>query len=252
MFVEAQYRVLRRFFPGSTRPNDETTYDSKSKLATLLGEQFFDAIRDKVVLDFGCGEGAEAVEMASKGARQVFGLDIRNDVLNTAREKAATAGVDGRCLFGTSFGDLLADAIVSLDAFEHFDDPGAVLRQMDSLLKPDGEVFVSFGRPWYHPLGGHGFSVFPWSHLIFSETAQLRWRSDFKSDGATRFHEVAGGLNQMTIRRFEDLVAASAFRFASLEPVPIRKLRRFHNRMTREFTTAVVRCRLIKKRPAER
>jgi hypothetical protein len=57
-------------------------------------------------------------------------------------------------------------------------------------------------------LGGHLFSVFPWAHLIFSEQALIRWRSDFKSDGATRFSEVAGGLNQMTIRRFERLIAA--------------------------------------------
>ena len=74
----------------------------------------------------------------------------------------------------------------------------------------------------------------------------MQWRSTFKTDGATRFSEVAGGLNQMTIARFEALVANSPLRFASLELVPIRQLRRFHNRLTREFTTTIVRCRLVK------
>lgn len=51
----------------------------------------------------------------------------------------------------------------------------------------------------------------------------------------------------MSIARFERLIASSPFRLASLELVPIRKLRLFHNRFTREFTTSVVRCRLLKR-----
>jgi hypothetical protein len=107
-------------------------------------------------------------------------------------------------------------------------------------------VFASFGPTWYHPLGGHLFSVFPWAHLVFSEAALIRWRADFKTDGATRFSECAGGLNQMTIRRFERLVRESPFQSRMLEAIPIRKLRSVHGGLTREFTTAIVRCRLVK------
>jgi len=84
-------------------------------------------------------------------------------------------------------------------------------------------------------LGGHLFSVFPWAHLLFSERALIRWRSDFKTDGATRFSEVAGGLNQMTM---------SPLRMSWMECVPIRKLHRLHNYLTREFTTSIVGCEL--------
>jgi hypothetical protein len=51
----------------------------------------------------------------------------------------------------------------------------------------------------------------------------------------------------MTVARFEELIAGSPFKFASLELVPIKKLRHFHNSLTREFTTAIVRCRLVKR-----
>src|SRR5690606_21682554 len=112
-----------------------------------------------------------------------------------------------------------------IDSFEHFDDPPAILQTMDRMLKPGGEVRISFGPTWLHPYGGHLFSVFPWAHLIISEKALIRWRQGFKTDGATRFHEVEGGLNQMTIRRFERIVRESPFEFASLELVPIRKVR---------------------------
>jgi hypothetical protein len=133
---------------------------------------------------------------------------------------------------------------VSVDAFEHFEDPPSILAQMFDLLAPGGSVEISFGPTWYHPLGGHLFSIFPWAHLIFSERALIAWRSQFKSDGATRFHEVAGGLNQMTIAEFERIVSRSQFTLVRLECVPIRKLRWLHGRLTREFTTALVRASL--------
>jgi hypothetical protein len=71
----------------------------------------------------------------------------------------------------------------------------------------------------------------------------IKWRSEFKKDGARTVLE--SGLNKMTVRRFERLVAASPFRAEELECVPIRKLRRFANRLTREYTTSIVRGRLV-------
>jgi SAM-dependent methyltransferase len=246
MLTGLQYRILKWISPGAPDCCSGYVYEGKSKLAVLMGDDFFTKIAGKVIVDFGCGDGAEAVEMMGRGAQRVIGIDLREDVLQAARQRALRMGVQDACLFAASTEEL-ADMVVSLDAFEHFTDPAEVLRIMNTLLRPAGEVLVSFGPTWYHPLGGHLFSVFPWAHLIFSEKALIRWRSTFKTDGATRFGEVAGGLNQMTIARFEELIAHSPLRFASLELVPIRKLRRFHNRLTREFTTAVVRCRLVRR-----
>ena len=246
MLTNIQYRVLKWASPGSPDCCSGSAYQGRSKLDVLLGAEFLQNIPGKTVIDFGCGDGIEAVEMALRGAKEVIGIDIREDVLQEAKQRALAAGVEGNCQFATST-EKRAEVIVSLDSFEHFGDPAEILRCMNRLLQPQGEVLVSFGPTWYHPLGGHLFSVFPWAHLIFSEKALIRWRSTFKSDGATRFSEVAGGLNQMTIKKFDKLIESSAFKFAALELVPIKKLRQFHNRFTREFTTAIVRCRLIKR-----
>jgi len=245
MFTTVQVKLLKRFSP-SGRTCGEEAYSSASKVVKCLGSSFLESIVGKTVIDFGCGEGSAAVELAQCGAKRVIGIDIREDVLLVARQRARELGVAHLCSF-TQSAEEPADIIISLDAFEHFADPAAILRLMDTLLKPAGEVAASFGPTWYHPLGGHLFSIFPWAHLIFSEEALIRWRSGFKTDGATRFGEVAGGLNQITIRRFEQIVSTSPFRIASLQPVPIRKLNWLHSRFTREFTTAVVRCRLVKK-----
>lgn len=239
------YRLLRRIsIDGETGYCDGSAYDGVSKIETLLGKRIWEDTRDKVVIDFGCGDGEDAVEIAKRTARKVIGVDIRERALANARARAAAHGVADRCHFATTTEEK-ADLILSLDAFEHFDDPAQILRIMRRLLKDGGCIVAAFGPTWYHPLGGHLFSVFPWAHLIFTEKSLIRWRSDFKTDGATRFCEAEGGLNQMTIRRFETIVAASDFKFAEFEPVPIRKLQPLANRLTREFTTAIVRCKLV-------
>jgi SAM-dependent methyltransferase len=244
MLTEAQYWILKRFPPAGGAASGK---GPPHKLRALLGEEFLLRTKGKSVLDYGCGEGWESIELAQNGARKVVGLDIRIDVLEAASRNALRAGCQQICRFMQQTEEKF-DLIVSIDGFEHFADPLAVLRIMERMLRPGGEVVVSFGPTWYHPLGGHLFSVFPWAHVIFSENALIRWRSAYRQDGATRFCEVAGGLNQMTIRRFEELVEQGPFKFHSLELVPIQPLRRFHNRLTREFTTSVVRCTLVKRK----
>jgi SAM-dependent methyltransferase len=225
-----------------SRSEVATAYIGKSKLEVLLGRPFWDEIRDKDVIDFGCGPGLEAVEMAERGARRVIGLELRQKWIDMASQHARDRGVADRCVFAREWHEPV-DVIVSLDSFEHFADVGGVLRTMRGLLKPNGRVRVSFGPTWYHPLGGHVYSVFPWSHLLFSESALVSWRAKYKKDGAWSIME--SGLNKITIRRFEKLVEESPLRMAHFEAVPIRRLRPVANRFTREFTTATVRCTLV-------
>jgi len=239
------YHLLRRISSdGQTGYCDGSAYDGVSKLETLLGKRIWEETENNVVIDFGCGDGGDAIEVARRGARRVIGIDIRQRALENARKRAVARGVAKRCTFTTQT-DEKADIILSIDAFEHFDDPAAILRIMRGLVKNEGCVIAAFGPTWYHPLGGHLFSVFFLAHLLFTEKSLIRWRSDFKTDGATRFCEAEGGLNQMTIRRFQTIVGESDFKFEQFEAVPIKKMHRLATRLTREFTTAIVRCKLV-------
>jgi SAM-dependent methyltransferase len=244
MLTVLEYRLLRIITPQLPSTMGGAAYAGKSKLRVLL-PGIEAEIKDKVVLDFGCGPGAEANEMALLGAKRVIGLDISEKWLHLAREQALNAGVAARCEFVTRFAGPV-EIIVSIDSFEHFAEPDAVLQTMYSLLEPGGQVFISFGPTWYHPLGGHLLSVFPWAHILLKEEALIQWRAQFKNDRARTFSEVEGGLNQMTIRRFEGLLKNSPFAVERFELVPIRRLKPLHNQITREFLTAIVRCRLRK------
>ena len=241
--------VLNRFSPREAsdivnrKHSPDTETEFPFRLQRFFDTRFFDEIRGKTIVDFGCGSGRDIVEILLRGAAEGIGLDIRPELFDDARKLAVRWGVADRSQFLTTTA-MAADIVVSVDAFEHFDDPEEILRLMADCLKPGGVAWISFGPTWYHPYGGHLFSVFPWSHLIFTERTQLEWRKKFRNDGATQFREVSGGLNQMTIRRFKKILRKSPFDVEAFETPPIRGIRLFNNPLTREFLSTCICCRL--------
>ena len=239
MLEALQRMILNRYVPASS---DAPTGPASSNLLPKLGRAWVATLRGKTVADFGCGHGVECEELAAIAGR-VVGVD-------SEPKARAIATVRTSHLSNVRITDHLdepVDAIISIDAFEHFSDPAAILAAMVKALRPGGCVLVSFGPTWYHPLGGHLFSVFPWAHLLFSEQALMRWRAQHRTDGARRFGEVEGGLNRMTIRNFKALCDASGLDVAHFEAVPISSLRALHSPLTEEFTTALVRAYLVKR-----
>jgi 2-polyprenyl-3-methyl-5-hydroxy-6-metoxy-1,4-benzoquinol methylase len=242
--------IMTYLSPGGENNNlDGGVYRNRSKLEVLFGPDFFDEIRGKTVIDFGCGAGGESIEMAERGAAYVTGLDVRQKFIDEARENARAAGVANRVDFRTA-PDGRADVIVSLDCFEHYDDPAGVLEQMAGCLNRDGKVLVSFGGTWYHPYGGHLFALFPWAHLLFTEHAMLSWRKQSHPQQTARTIRECG-LNKMTIGRFERLVEHSPLRFARYQTRPIRQAGQLHlcNRLTREFFTSIIQATLVHRTP---
>jgi SAM-dependent methyltransferase len=215
-------------------------YEGKSKLELCFGPEVWEKLRGRRVLDFGCGDGVECAEISERGvAREVIGLDINAELLARARRRAPLATFSDRAPAEP------VDVILSVDSFEHFARPEEILASMWELLAAGGRVLISFGPPWYHPWGSHCL-IFPWAHLVFTERSIMEWRERYKHDGAKRYAEGSGAMNQMTVARFERMVGKSPFRVESLRAVPIRRTKWAHNRLTREFLTACVRAELVK------
>ena len=140
------YWILRRIRPGGDSGYLSGEADAnKSKLTVLLGTISSSRSEGGRCLDFGCGTGGEAVEMAQRGARRVIGADIRERWLEAARRHAEEQHVTDRCSFTTA-PDHPADIVLSIDSFEHYDDPAEVLRVMESYLAPGGRSSRPSGR----------------------------------------------------------------------------------------------------------
>ncbi len=239
LLCDAQVALLRRIAPPVPLPLS-TRYDGLSKLEILL-PGVRDLVDGKVVVDFGCGRGLETVELARYGAK-VIAVDIDTEALGEAKRRALDAGVSAEFL--THAPPAVADAVISLDAFEHFEDPEQILRIMYDLLAPGGKAYISWGPPWYHPRGCHLHELPPWTHVFFSMKAILAWRRLMRGGNAQHWMDI--GLNQMTIARFQRMVSESAFEVERLETVPIRPLRILHSQLTREWTTSITRAVLVK------
>ena len=93
------------------------------------------------LLDIGCGGGFLAEAFAVDGA-DVFGLDLSQGAVRTARDHAARQGL---CLHVASgraeslpFAPEMFDAVVLADLLEHLDDFSRALAEACRVLKPGG------------------------------------------------------------------------------------------------------------------
>jgi len=169
-------------------------------------------VRDKTVLDFGCGYGFQCVALKERGAKKVLGIDSNPMALERAVGLAKDAGVSDDVSFAPSldarhFGKF--DVVLSQNAMEHFASPESIMRDMCNAVRVDGRILITFGPPWFAPYGGHMhfFTRIPWVTVFFSEDSVMRARGRYRADGAEHYHEVESGLNKMSLARFERLLA---------------------------------------------
>jgi len=242
MVSSIQFQILKKFYQiDTTAP----TSVHRLPLDKIFTNNFPQKVAGKFVVDFGCGLGGDTETMARWGAKLALGLEIRDELVQDNKRRIQL----DNCTFATTLPDDLeskADIVISIDAFEHFDQPAEMLKIMYSCLRPGGEAYINFGPTWYHPYGGHAFSMFPWAHLLFTEKALIRWRNQYYHDGATRFHEVAGGLNKLSISSFEKIFKNSSFVVEKIYCKPIRGWRWLQIILGRELCTSGVFVRLRK------
>lgn len=102
-------------------------------------------LKDKRVLDIGCGGGVLAEEFAKAGAK-VTGIDLSTTAIESATRHAATSGLDIDYR-KTSIEDLNSggvepfDFVVCAEVLEHVDDVEGFLAEAVKPLKPGGLFF---------------------------------------------------------------------------------------------------------------
>jgi len=105
----------------------------------------------QVVVDYGCGPGAMAVELARRVGPEghVHGVDINAQFVVRARERAEQEGVGDRVTVhridshGIPLEDAIADRVLCKNVLEYVDDPLATLQDIRRVLKPGGKVHAT-------------------------------------------------------------------------------------------------------------
>jgi ubiquinone/menaquinone biosynthesis C-methylase UbiE len=180
---------------------------SRSELERFAAE--VQVSEEGTIADLGCGRGGPGLWVALATGARLVGIDIAENALRAARERAQAMGVESRAQFEQgSFEDtgLMAGsvgAVMSVDALLFASDKRAALVEFRRIVQPGGRlVFTSWdynsqpaGRPPqvddHRPLlEAAGFDV-----LAYEETAE--WRR--------RVTETAAGL----LENVEELAAES-------------------------------------------
>jgi ubiquinone/menaquinone biosynthesis C-methylase UbiE len=118
----------------------------------------------QVVVDYGCGPGGLAVELARRVAPtgRVHGVDLNAAFLERAAARARRDGVEGLITWHKTDGDklplesALADRLVCKNVMEYVPDVAATLAEFRRVVKPGGLVHVidsDWGLFAVEPLG---------------------------------------------------------------------------------------------------
>jgi 2-polyprenyl-6-hydroxyphenyl methylase/3-demethylubiquinone-9 3-methyltransferase len=104
-------------------------------------------LRDKSVLDVGCGGGILTESMAARGAR-VTGIDLSDKALGVARLHLFESGhsIDYRSISAESLALEMPgafDVVTCLEMLEHVPEPASTVRACATLVRPGGHVFFS-------------------------------------------------------------------------------------------------------------
>ncbi len=105
------------------------------------------SLKDKTVLDVGCGGGILSESMAEKGAK-VTGIDLGEKALKVATLHSLESGVavDYQYISVEELAEKQPasfDLITCLEMLEHVPDPASVVVGCAKLVKPGGHVFFS-------------------------------------------------------------------------------------------------------------
>lgn len=218
---EIVMKLAKRMLLLLSRPPESGDYEGGTNEYTidtalsLLSGKFPDfpaIIVGKTIVDFGCGTGFQSLALARAGAKSVFGIDTNISAVAQATKLAETFGLGEKVKFADKIDSSIRqkfDVVISQNSMEHFPDPVAVLKEMKYLVKEDGRLLISFGPPWYAPYGSHMhfFTKMPWINILFSEATVMEVRHYFRNDRAARYEDVPGGLNKMTVEKFENIIA---------------------------------------------
>jgi SAM-dependent methyltransferase len=153
---------------GKAAESTDLIIARRHRLVTELGRP-----QGGVLLDFGCGNGAQTILFAPQFARTVA-VDVDASYVAECERRVAQAGLvdrvrciayDGHTL---PVDDRSVDFAVSFEVLEHVDDEAGALSELHRVLKPGGMLAMSVpNRWWIFETHGAALPLLPWNRVPF-------------------------------------------------------------------------------------
>jgi 2-polyprenyl-6-hydroxyphenyl methylase/3-demethylubiquinone-9 3-methyltransferase len=112
-----------------------------------IKEQCGGSIKDKRILDVGCGGGILCESLALEGA-EVVGIDLAEAGLEVAKLHLLESGLDVNYqkITAEEFAESnpeTFDIVTCMEMLEHVPEPSSIIKSCSKLVKPQGRVFFS-------------------------------------------------------------------------------------------------------------
>ncbi len=228
---------LNKLFPKPKlegRESDEAYAEMEYRHGSLELKKFNGRVdlKNKVILDMGCGLGGKTVYYAEQAARAV-GVDSDKKYISVAKEFANKrkcrnvrfVRADGKKLpfKAESFG-----AIIMNDVMEHLADPKGTLHECIRVVKKGRRIYINF-PPWTSPHAGHvsDYIYVPWCQLLFSDETIINVLKRIKATrmvGEISYIEHFRRLNKMRIEDFKKLLQKMGLKVMYLDIYMIKNI----------------------------
>jgi len=108
-------------------------------------------VRDREVLDVGCGLGHGTAALAAAGATRAVGMDISDDAVRAARERFGDIAefVVGD-LVEPAFDENSFDVVACFETIAQVGDPERALNELRRILRPEGVLLISAPNAAFH------------------------------------------------------------------------------------------------------
>jgi ubiquinone/menaquinone biosynthesis C-methylase UbiE len=135
--------------------SNKKVYQISESSFKYLEEILINLSKDKICLDYCCGLGNTSLNLYKYGAKKVYGIDIAEKEVETAKKSIKLAGYDDSGIFvgdaeQTNFEDDQFDLIVCIGVLHHLD-VNKAFKELHRILKPGGSV-VAFEALGYNPI----------------------------------------------------------------------------------------------------
>jgi ubiquinone/menaquinone biosynthesis C-methylase UbiE len=131
-------------------------------------------VKGKIVADCACGVGLGSAMFAQAGARHVYGFDLSEEAVNTARKNCAQfpfVAIEQGDGCKLPLDDNSIDLFISFETIEHIHDDRGFLAEVKRVLRPNGNFICSTpNRSVTMP--GKKFSDVPWNPFHVREYNQ--------------------------------------------------------------------------------
>jgi len=143
----AGYDKLAKYY--SERRKDKTRFDYNRDIEVPAMIKLIGNVKDKIILDIGCGFGDHIKRLSKRGAKKIIGFDASSELIKIAKEQNITFSefYIGNMNQKLRFKNQIFDIVFSSLALHYVKNLNQLLSEIHRVLKKGGVFIFSTGHP---------------------------------------------------------------------------------------------------------